>query len=647
VTSPRGLSAWLLLVLCLVSACEAETRSVAATQVVVRIEASAQIRAAAKVLRIRAAVQAQPGAKWSERKPVEVRVGELKPGQTEFWPVDIPISPANPEAPPRLVEVVIEAAASADAEPLVQARVLTGFVKASERMLRVTLDMCGDLELGSLCESDSQCHGPDCRSCQDGACADETEIVAADTLDALGPAEYMDAGPVPIRDSGMDADTGPDAQQDATVDAGMDWSEPVRVDTGDTTVEEAVAASNEAGDTVIAYRQLVPTSGFVWLRRFVDGAWKEQPFAANGLAAKESEPAGRLAVGIDEAANVQLLYRNGQPKTLWLKWAGESSLTEVQGPLGAQLLADYPLLGMTENGQAIALWLATPAQGDGYEIFSNRFTSGMQEYWETPLLLGQTDSRVAQSSGFARNRKGDFVAFYGAARTQTNGAAAPSKVHSIVGTGSAVSAQVAFSVTTSTFPSELLSWIDSAGNAIVVYISGATSTQQQLYWSRRAAGADAWSAPALLDQQYADTGQLTATADEGAALLWQLRTGSGPARSQIMVRRYSTAAGWGEDEPINEELDTARRSMKLTAAPAGGLVVAWTEPADEDGSEQLRVRRCTKAGKWSEPEVVRNDLPVGVALVQAAVDSAGRVLLVWSQPAEDDVRQLLWSRSAR
>ena len=628
----------------LAAGCQAAKRQVAPTQVVVRIDASEQLRQTAKLLSIRAAVQNKPNGKWSERAPIELSIGKKNPGQRDFWPVDIPVSPRDPASPPHLFEVVIEARTDGDAPALVQARVLTGFVQASELLLTVMLEACGDQPLGSLCESDMSCHGTDCRSCQDGTCASNTQVIAADTLAALDP-NISTGGRG--GDSGAAAHSGSNAM--VATGSGETWSAAARVDLGMNAVSQPVAASNPSGDLVVAYRQHESEpSGFLWLRRFVGDAWDERAFAPNGTYPLPTQSIMPAKLGIDDAGGVQLLYDDGQHATKWLRWNGETSLTEANPPrvLGTQKRAADRMLSVTGGGLATALWVeyvedrATTAR----DVYLNRLS---RDGWARPMKIGDTGATL-RAHGFAENGTGDFVAVFGAYDTEANGTQRPNVVRSFVGVAGDVSTPGTFTIDDPTFSAAFPCVLDSGGNATLLFLAGADSDSMQLFWSRYVAGAEAWTQPAPLSERRVYQGDIIAIGSEGAVAIWQDLNDANPERGRIVVRRYDPSGAWSAVEEITSELSILDESVGLSATPTGGVMAVWTEPrpGSSASSKLLRYSRSSGTGTWSEPATIA-EVAKDAAIVKLTVNSDDRALIVWSESDEASVQHLKWSRSSR
>lgn len=160
--------ALLLLGLC---ACRPAVKNIEATEILLHIDASEDVRAAARKLRVHTAVQPASGQAWADRPAVTLTADD--------WPFDIPVIPRDPARPAKLIQIVAEAL-DAKGAIVVQQRALTTFVSEAQRVLSLTLARCGDRELGEICESDAQCHGSQCQNCVSGACSDTKLTPGAD-----------------------------------------------------------------------------------------------------------------------------------------------------------------------------------------------------------------------------------------------------------------------------------------------------------------------------------------------------------------------------------------------------------------------------------------------------------------------------------
>ena len=73
-----------------------------------RIEASTEVQALTRRLRLHVAIQPRKDADWIDRPSVTLEVSDVGERKV-FWPVDIPVVPQDPSAPPELFQIVAEA----------------------------------------------------------------------------------------------------------------------------------------------------------------------------------------------------------------------------------------------------------------------------------------------------------------------------------------------------------------------------------------------------------------------------------------------------------------------------------------------------------------------------------------------------------
>jgi hypothetical protein len=216
---PRALLRSVALAALVLLALGCDPEDVPATQTTVRIDATPEVRAAMSQLRVR--TSASRGGSWQKRNDRSFPLDQLE------WPVDVVITPRAESAADEQFELIAEALDQSDM-PLVQARVLTGFVRRRQRTLTLLLSACADMPLGNLCEGDPECYGPSCLTCIEGRCV-ETPLTAPESLTPLTP-DAPDGGadsqsPI-VEDEGgitpIEKDGGDGALVDGGLDGGLD-----------------------------------------------------------------------------------------------------------------------------------------------------------------------------------------------------------------------------------------------------------------------------------------------------------------------------------------------------------------------------------------------------------------------------------------
>lgn len=211
----------ILSALTLLVACESET-AIPATQIMLRIHASAEVLEAGEALAVR--VVRQEELEWRERDFAETSLSEIP-----IWPVDVPVT-SNAEDADRSFEFVAEVRDGAG-NVLAQARAITGFVARQSRLLEVELGRCGDRPLGEICEVDPECHGTSCLDCRDGACRETSSLpgsqlarfdpvaaIASDDAGAFVVAAFDAAADASAEEAGSDAETDDAETEDTEIE---------------------------------------------------------------------------------------------------------------------------------------------------------------------------------------------------------------------------------------------------------------------------------------------------------------------------------------------------------------------------------------------------------------------------------------------
>lgn len=252
----------------LLSACDAGSERVPATQITLRVYASEEVRERWAQLRVRSyrGNQGKFGKDANGERSFDKRgLGAV---------VDVVLAPSG--AFDGTVLVIVDAV-DRDGQVLVQTRATFEFLLEQQRVLELWLYPCELKQLGELC-SDADCVGDTCLTCVDNACQatphiDPEEFTSFDPkLEAKAkPPEWVDAGSSGNKcaadecdagsdggdtaDAGNDAGTREDAGgapvdagQDATIDAGFDSGSDAGQNTGlDAGQDAGLDAGTDAG----------------------------------------------------------------------------------------------------------------------------------------------------------------------------------------------------------------------------------------------------------------------------------------------------------------------------------------------------------------------------------------------------------------
>jgi hypothetical protein len=240
----------LLFALAALFGCSTETVNVPATQLVVRVSASAGLQMSLARLRLRTAGPSD--GDWQVRRETSFEAGDLK------WPVELVLVPRSEAAADETFEVIVDALDDSG-QMLVQARALVSFELRKAHTLELVLEACGAT---GLCSEAEHCVGPDCETCSAGQCEttptyDPKELppfpsevtrnqdggVSADAAQS-DAAEGAEAG---MLDAQMDAQSLLDGSASADADAAPELDSALGMDVGACQTGCEEGGSGEAG----------------------------------------------------------------------------------------------------------------------------------------------------------------------------------------------------------------------------------------------------------------------------------------------------------------------------------------------------------------------------------------------------------------
>jgi endo-1,4-beta-D-glucanase Y len=193
----RSYSLLVLALLCALGCAQ----KVPATQVMLRVYASDEVRTMSDALRLRVIAKGPSG--WHEASSTQV------PLETLRFPFDMPILPRSGGSLGATFEVIVETLANG--KVMVESRVVTNFVPRGQKLLEISLTRCGTAPLGEVCAASSCIDPGSCLTCDraEGACA-SVPIVPGDTLPDLthdGAVHANPADPELDQRPGVDAST--------------------------------------------------------------------------------------------------------------------------------------------------------------------------------------------------------------------------------------------------------------------------------------------------------------------------------------------------------------------------------------------------------------------------------------------------------
>jgi hypothetical protein len=686
------------LALCVLAAssCVASIEREPVTQVLLRVDASAEIRSGAQQLRVRTFVQRTQNGEWAKRTALTIDVA-----RPERWPVDIPITPSEPTRLPYAFQVTVEAL-DADGSMLADARAITRFIRTSQRLLEITLARCGGRPIGSSCEPDMNCRGTSCRSCVRGRCqpigvVDPRRLGKLDrTAIERGPsspneADVPDAGSaVPADGSAGSSGSGAVNLPGSTAEAGsggiagaggstgqagspavppsggltaLAWGAQELLEHEAAGVQRPALARNRAGDLALAWWQDAP-SGYIWMRRYRGGTWDTTPFSVDGPT-RPTRNYMPPAIGIDRDGVAQIFFFGATPESggvpvrgYWVRWNGEPSImldaAQPSGPAGMgmgmsssvggnQSVTLPVMLAVAEDSSASALWLGPRDRNTGLSPVYVNAIGGRG--WGTPDHFLDLRSEYAPPFWSAVESSSRHYASV-INLTRTAGGVADALVASVG------HADVAPSPSRIDLPEPLLGGVDlevdAHGDAIAFFLLAADPASPHAFSMRYRAATAAWSAPQRVSEQVVKSGDLAALPSGDPLAVW-FEASSGVSTGQLALSRYTDASGWQQPTAIGQPFEIEEPvGLKVATNSSGEILIVWTQMIrlnDGTFSKALLAARSDGSGAFSEPSVITSYVGV-VELVGTTWSDAGRAVVVWAEAAAGSTeRDLKWIRS--
>jgi len=180
--------------------------------------------------------------------------------------------------------------------------------------------------------------------------------------------------------------------------------------------------------------------------------------------------------------------------------------------------------------------------------------------------------------------------------------------------------------------------VDSAGNAVAVWLLTVGPGQLLVQASRRATSDGAWSPPTTLAGpgaiQPGALPDVAIDADGDALAIWTF--GTFPFYTVFTARYSATTGGWAAAEPRSSGQAGAFAALAMN--DGGDALATWVEPAGVVAS-----RFDGGAGTWGAAQPVSADTPVVVAV---ATDLAGNGVAVWQTAVNTPVRAARFTASS-
>ncbi len=339
---------------------------------------------------------------------------------------------------------------------------------------------------------------------------------------------------------------------------------------------------------------------------------------------------GAYRFAMDPEGNAMALWNVVEGQTLHLlarySIPGVGWLPSIQLDTNASGNGYPPVLGMDEQGNAIALWYEQDPASGALNLTTARFWKGWG--WSAAETLGPVDPTGIFST-LAVGAGGEAVAVWGSSDAAGS--------HLRVATFSPNSSWTrapdlergpGFS------PGVPAVAVDRNGTALVAW-SEPQGVDRRAYYSER--GPAGWSAKAPVSPQSVDSAvdQIIFFAEGEAALTWDeysagVWTGS-------WMATYSTAGGWGNATPLPSEGVRGR----IVADSAGGLWRLWTAAAA--GHNSLWSSQWANGTGWTAPALLeQNDSEVGWSFSLACTGPSS-CTAVWEQ--DEGPATAIWGSS--
>ncbi len=297
----------------------------------------------------------------------------------------------------------------------------------------------------------------------------------------------------------------------------------------------------------------------------------------------------------------------GAGGTLGSQWGG--ALLIENNDAGS---AFVPQVALDPNGNAVAVWCQSVADGTRENIWANRYTIGSG--WGMPEMIDD-DGGDAVSAQVALDPNGNAVAVWQqfdgirfniwANRFTPAAGWGMAELIETDNAGFAGSPQVA---------------VDPNGNAVAVW-SQSDGTRSDI-WANRFTPSGGWGAAELIEENTSNTAQPQVAVDPNgnAVVVWAQE--DGPVN--IWANRFTPAGGWGAPELIEDNAASALFDPQVAVDADGNAVAVWTQGAD------IWANRYTIESGWGTPEMIE-DNPRIATDAHVAVDPNGNAVAVWTQ----------------
>jgi hypothetical protein len=350
--------------------------------------------------------------------------------------------------------------------------------------------------------------------------------------------------------------------------AGVGWSAPTLLETNEGTIEFETMAANAAGYAVAVWRQHDGTRYNVWANRFVPGMGAGTGWGtAVMIEASDDFGGGAIPqVAVDAAGNAIAVWTMdsgimSNRYTMGVGWGSTVLLTEPMA-----LASSYdPSIGIDGSGNATLVFPVSIGVTSTPAIWARRYTSAG---WSAAIPLEPFTAGVASSPAkIAVNASGEAMALW-VRRNAANINTLWASRYTSAGWSAASS------VTTSDVINNGVHQIaiDSAGNAMAVWVQGSTT-------------------------------------------------------ANILFNRYTVGTGWGTATSIRSDVTESASGVKLAFDGSNNAVAVWQQADPAVGCRVWSSRYGT--GAWAAP--TRFDFAAqGCGSPSLSVNAAGNAVAAWS-----------------
>ncbi|WP_281078376.1 Ig-like domain-containing protein [Variovorax paradoxus] len=416
-----------------------------------------------------------------------------------------------------------------------------------------------------------------------------------------------------------------------TADGG--WEAPHELEPATATADQAVAAQDGQGNTVVAWMSR-PTGGFYEIRTAVQsagGSWSS--------GSTLSTP------GTYNALFPQLRFDNqGNGLALWMqvddtgaevwssrfsKGSGWQTPTRLDRTVGSSYA---PSLAIDADGNAFAVWGKRETQYGNSDIWGARFTPAGG--WQAAVRLGSSANigtyDQAEQPQVAVDGTGNAYVLW--VQTASNTPVWVARYQA----GSGWQPAVSLGAARLGEPYAPRLAVSSSGQAMALWNSYDGSAYRfDLWCSVLATPGGSWTSPALLEND--DTGDASSQAvvADSAGNFHAIWRQSIPVYgSELVHRQYTPGSGWNTATAISTRNGSYQnRAPSLVADRNGNLMALWGVGfgGEEEGTF---ARRYTAGEGW------RSTLRVGATGGRAAISTSldvqadGSIAATWVEPAE-------------